>query len=291
MRNYRSLYTKVGLFVLISIVIFISGIFIISGDSNFFEKTYTVKTHFSNTAGLLPGAYVRLSGVKIGTVANIKFPETLNTNLVEVYLVVNKDGMKRINSDALATIKTEGLLGAKYIEIVQGEEPIPEIINEDMVIESYTPPELQELIDNSDELLSNLTNISKDLNKIVAVIGEEENLENIRRTLNSVRASSEALRKTLVQIERGDGVMHSLIYEEKTSDDLNEIIANLREITELLRNGEGTIGALLIDPSIYDKLNGVLGEAERSKFVRTAVKYLAEENANKSKEEQDSILE
>ena len=46
---------------------------------------------------------------------------------------------------------------------------------------------------------------------------------------------------------------------------------------------EAVLGALLIDPSIYDSLKGILGEAERSKFVRAAVRYLIdEEKANQS---------
>ena len=61
------------------------------------------------------------------------------------------------------------------------------------------------------------------------------------------------------------------------SAELKDTLANFNEISEMLRGGEGTLGALIIDPSIYDNLKGILGEAERSKFVRAAVRYLVDQ--------------
>ncbi len=67
--------------------------------------------------------------------------------------------------------------------------------------------------------------------------------------------------------------------------ELKETMSNFREISEMLKGGEGTLGALLIDPSVYDSLKGILGEAQRSRFVRAAVKYFTEqEKANQEKD-------
>ncbi|MGI9554226.1 MAG: MlaD family protein [Thermodesulfobacteriota bacterium] len=290
MKDYGSIYIKVGLFVFFTILIFFIGIFIISGEQKFFEKEYIVKTHFNNTVGLLPGAYVRLSGVRIGSVSKINFPTNVKQSLIEVTMRVNKQGADRITPDSQATIRTEGLLGAKYIEIVRGEEPAFTDINQDMFIKSYTPPELQELIGSSDELLRNLINISKNLDKVSSVFGDEENLENISQTLSSLRKGSDALQKNLTAIEKGGGILHTLIYDKNfnqefstTIANLNETSANFRDISESLKGGEGTLGALLIDPSIHDSLKGVLGEAQRSKFIRAAVQYLVESDTENTK--------
>ena len=288
MRDYGSLYMKVGIFVFFTLLIFFVGLFVISGEKKFFEKEYSVKTYFDNTVGLLPGAYVRLSGVRIGSVAKINFPKNIDRNLIEVTMKVNKQGVTRITPDSKATIRTEGLLGAKYIEIVRGEEPSYTDFD-DITIESYTPPELQELIESSDELLSNIIRISKNLDKVTATFGDEENLENISLTLESIRKGSDALQKNLTAIEKGNGVLHALIYDEQFEEELSSTMANLnatsanfRDISESLKGGEGTLGALLIDPSIHDSLKGVLGEAQRSKFIRSAVQYLVESDSANS---------
>lgn len=287
MQDYRPLYLKVGLFVVITLVVFVIGIFVISGEKRFFEKEYTVNTYFDNTVGLLPGAYVRLSGVKVGSVSKISFPKVIDKNLIQVTMKINGEGIKRITPDSKATIKTEGLLGAKYIEIVRGEEP-PFTSYEDVTVESFTPPELQELIGRSDELLTNIISISKNLDKVTAVFGDDDNLDNISLTLESIRKSSDSLERNLSAIEKGNGVLHSLIYDKKFENDLSATMANLnattanfRDISESLKGGEGTLGALLIDPSVHDSLKGVLGEAQRSKFIRSAVQYLVESDSQK----------
>ena len=288
MQDYRPLYLKVGLFVFITLVIFVIGIFAISGEKSFFEKEYTVNTYFENTVGLLPGAYVRLSGVKVGSVSKISFPKVIDKNLIQVTMKINRDGVERITPDSKATIKTEGLLGAKYIEIVRGEEP-PFTSFEDITVESFTPPELQELIGRSDELLTNIISISKNLDKVTKVFGDDENLDNISLTLQSIRKSSDSLERNLSAIENGNGVLHSLIYDKQFESDLSSTMANLnatsanfRDISESLKGGEGTLGALLIDPSVHDSLKGVLGEAQRSKFIRSAVQYLVESDSQKA---------
>ena len=288
MQDYRSLYLKVGSFVFITLLIFVIGIFVISGERNLFEKEYTVNTFFDNTVGLLPGAYVRLSGVKVGSVAKISFPQSINKNLIQVTMKVNKEGVQRIAPDSQATIRTEGLLGAKYIEIIRGEEP-PFTTFNDITVESFTPPELQEIIGRSDELLTNIISISKNLDKVSAVFGDENNLDNISLTLKSLRKSSDSLEKNLSAIENGNGVLQSLIYDEQFENELSSTMANLnattsnfKDISESIKDGEGTLGALLIDPSVHDSLKGVLGEAQRSKFIRSAVQYLVESDKEKT---------
>ena len=288
MQDYRPLYLKVGLFVFITLLIFIVGIFVISGEKSLFEKEYTVNTYFDNTVGLLPGAYVRLSGVKVGSVALISFPQSINKNLIQVTMKVNKEGIERITPDSQATIRTEGLLGAKYIEIVRGEEP-PFTNFDNIIVESFTPPELQEIIGRSDELLTNIISISKNLDKVSAVFGNDENLENISLTLKSLRKSSDSLDRNLSALENGNGVLHSLLYDKQFEKDLSSTMANLnatssnfKDISESLKGGEGTLGALLIDPSVHDSLKGVLGEAQRSKFIRSSVQYLIESDSEKA---------
>lgn len=277
MKSNSSMQFKIGLFVLISLVIFVFGIFTISGDDKLFEKKYTVKTKFKNTAGLLPGAYVRLSGVQIGSVSTIKFPDNSDSNTIEVHLSVNENGFSRITPKSKATVRTEGLLGAKYIEILRGDDFGQVKLKDGDYIESFTPPELQEIIGQSEEFVTNLTRISRNLDKIVEDFANEENMRNIEQTLASIR-------ETVHAIETQDGALHTLIYDEQVAMDLKDMINNLKEVSEALSGGEGTIGALLIDPSVHDSLKGLLAEAERSRFVRAAVKYMLD----KKKEENDN---
>ncbi len=308
MMDQRALKLKVGLFVLITLAILIFFVFIFGGTKTLFTKIYILNTSFTNTAGLNHGAAVRLSGVRIGSVKEIEFPSDPDINLIRVVMNVREEGMKRISLDSVATIQTEGLLGDNYIEIIRGKNEPPKKIQNNMQIKSYTPPQFQQLIGQSGQLIDNIIKISQSLERIVDAFGTEENIENINKTIASISNSAQAIERSLQAIENQPGVLHSLIYEAQLSNDLHNTLANIssasddisgedgiaaelkeaaanfREISEMLRGGEGTLGALLIDPTVYDNLKGVLGQADRSRFVRAAVKYLLDEKAKNSDE-------
>lgn len=345
--DQRTLKLKVGLFVVVTFVILVVFVFIFGGDKVLFKRTYNLDTSFTNTAGLNQGASVRLSGVRIGSVKKVEFPHDPDINLIKVIMEVSEEGMRRISPDSVATIQTEGLLGDKYIEIVRGKKQPPKEIKNNTQIKSYTPPQVQELIGQSGQLIDNIISISQSLDKIVKGFGKQENIENINKTIASLSRSAEAIESSLkaiqnnrgvlhtliyggrdksgkgfdeatlvkidetvtnlneltAQIRKGPGVFHTLLYDKKISTDLDSTFSNLnsasseiggedgaaaeirkaatnfREITEMLKGGEGTLGALLIDPTVYDNLKGLLGQADRSRFVRAAVKYLLDEQA------------
>ena len=174
MKKERSAQLKVGIFVLVSIAIFVYGVFTISGQEELFEKEYTVKTYFDNTAGLLEGAYVRLSGVGVGSVSSIRFSDDPSLGKVQVVMEINKRALARISVDSHATIKTEGLLGAKFVEIVPGQGESIGKARDGIVIRGYTSPEMQEIISQSEEFVTNLTSISRNLDKIVGAFADEK---------------------------------------------------------------------------------------------------------------------
>ncbi len=257
MGKERSAQLKVGIFVLVSIAIFVYGVFTISGQEELFEKEYTVKTYFDNTAGLLEGAYVRLSGVGVGSVSSIRFSDDPSLGKVQVVMEINKRALARVSTDSHATIKTEGLLGAKFVEIVPGRGESIGKARDGIVIRGYTSPEMQEIISQSEEFVTNLTAISRNLDKIVAAFADENQ----------------------------EGFLHTLIYDEQFATDMKSFSSNLAEVSRMIREGEGSIGGLVVDPSVYDALKGVLGEAERNRFVRSAVRYMIEEKEKRASEE------
>ena len=55
------------------------------------------------------------------------------------------------------------------------------------------------------------------------------------------------------------------------SDDLREIVANMKA-------GRGTIGALLVDPSVYEDIKSLVGNVERNQVLRALVRYSIKQN-------------
>ncbi|HDG98614.1 MAG TPA: outer membrane lipid asymmetry maintenance protein MlaD [Desulfobacterales bacterium] len=79
---------------------------------------YEIQAMFSNSGGLKSGASVVISGVEVGRVKSI----SLEDYQAKVVMVLPKD--IKIQEDAIASIKTKGLIGEKYVEITPGASDI-----------------------------------------------------------------------------------------------------------------------------------------------------------------------
>jgi phospholipid/cholesterol/gamma-HCH transport system substrate-binding protein len=83
--------------------------------------------------------------------------------------------------------------------------------------------------------------------------------------------------KDLEHIRTGNGLLHALVYGDTDSQHLmgnfNAMSDDLRAIVADIRGGKGTLGALLVDPSIYEDLKSILGNVDRNSVLRSLVRY------------------
>ncbi len=71
-----------------------------------------------------------------------------------------------------------------------------------------------------------------------------------------------------------DGAIHQLVYGDgkHLMDNLAGVAADLKAITGTIRSGEGTLGALVNDPSVYDDLRTILGNIKRNYILKELVR-------------------
>lgn len=81
------------------------------------EKNYSLVAEFDNVSGLKVGAAIEIAGVNVGKVSSVKLGEH---GLARVAMLINHD--IRITADAIASVRTQGLIGDKYIKIIQGAD-------------------------------------------------------------------------------------------------------------------------------------------------------------------------
>ena len=106
----------VGVFVVLGLIC-VSYLTIKLGRMEVFDSSgYTVTARFSSVTGLRMGASVEIAGVAVGRVTSIRLdPETF---MADVDLRIN-DGVS-LSDDVMASVKTSGLIGDKYISIAPG---------------------------------------------------------------------------------------------------------------------------------------------------------------------------
>jgi phospholipid/cholesterol/gamma-HCH transport system substrate-binding protein len=91
---------------------------------------------------------------------------------------------------------------------------------------------------------------------------------------------------TLKGIREADSLVHDAVYGGKGNGaealaNVNAITADLRVIMAGIRQGKGTVGALLVDPSVYEDMKLVLGNVERNDVLRALVRYSIKQDEKK----------
>lgn len=108
----------VGLFMLAGFLAF-CYLSLQMGEFSIFdlEKNYSVMADFDNASGLKVGATVEVAGVTVGKVSDIRLGDQ---GLAKVTLLIKQE--VKISADAIASIRTQGLIGDKYIKVIQGAD-------------------------------------------------------------------------------------------------------------------------------------------------------------------------
>jgi len=136
-----SVEVSVGLFVLIGIAC-IGYLTIRLGKMEIIgDNYYTVSARFQSIAGLKAGSEVELAGVPVGQV------EGFSLDQERWMAVVRMKIMKSIvlTEDVIASIKTAGLIGDKYIKLSPGVSDVP-LKPGGMIIETESALDIEELI-------------------------------------------------------------------------------------------------------------------------------------------------
>jgi phospholipid/cholesterol/gamma-HCH transport system substrate-binding protein len=102
------------------------------------------------------------------------------------------------------------------------------------------------------------------------------------RAIAQVGGAADELGKVLAGIRTGNGLAHGVLFGASDGDsvlgnqlasDLSGMSTDLRGIVSDLRQGKGTLGALMVDPSVYEDLKMLLGNVQRNQALRALVRY------------------
>jgi phospholipid/cholesterol/gamma-HCH transport system substrate-binding protein len=140
MKKY-AMETTVGIFVLIGLLC-VGYMTVKLGEVSLFgDNTYTLHARFTSVSGLKVGNPVEMLGLEVGRVERLTIDQEQQMALVEMKI---KKGVK-VYDDAIASVKTSGLIGDKYIQIDPGGSH--ELLKPGGAIkETASPLDIEELI-------------------------------------------------------------------------------------------------------------------------------------------------
>ncbi len=236
---------KVGLFVFVGLLV-LAYLTLTFGNIRLGrERGYRVTVYFDSVSGLEKKALVKIAGVDVGYVEDIRLKGTK----AEVVLWI-REGVK-IPKNATAVIRTMGLMGEKYVEIVGGSPDEGYVSSGGSLGRGVSPADV-------DYLIAQLSDVAKDLKAVTRSlrnsIGTPEGERDIKKTLANLRELTSTLARLSIENQRK----------------INEIVDNTQRLTrslsELVEKNKGSVSELVANldrfsrrlPDIADKLDRVL---------------------------------
>jgi phospholipid/cholesterol/gamma-HCH transport system substrate-binding protein len=294
---------KVGLLVLGSSVILLWMTFAVGKFDFGKPKGYRVFAVFESVAGLDDKAAVRMAGVKVGTVEAVVLDDS------RAKVVLRIDPEVRIPRGSEAAVKTMGLLGDKYVDIIPPAH-LPErgaaperagAYRDGDHIERTAAPS------DADELIRKLSGIADDVKQVTAslrqVFGSPRGTKSMEDILQDLRQTTENL-KTFSYALSGDGselvarlndLTHSVAsVVDENRDNLKVTMENVREasknaelalasienISQRIDRGEGTLGKLVNDDGMYNSIDsaakGLSDYVSRVERLKTSIGFRTE---------------
>ncbi len=163
--------------------------------------------------------------------------------------------------------KLEGALGA-FGNSMNGDgrnpglfQKLDRLVTENGERVNTTMTNLQEIttkLNRGEGTLGKLVNDPALHDELVAAVGE------IKTTATQARVFVTDAQGLLAQVKTGKGPLGTLVYDEAAANDLKATVANLRQVSDKLAKGEGTLGKLINDDSLFTSAQSTLRKADRA---------------------------
>lgn len=272
----------VGILIFIGVIIFLAAVLTLGGRKKVFDKTITLSAVFNDVTGLLEGNNIWYSGVKIGTVDEVKI---LRQSSVEVVMKIEKRYKDFIFKDSKAKIGSDGLIGNRIVIIYGGTPGMPVVRSGDR-LQPEAPLNSAEMMNTLQESNKNLSVITSDI-KVVSrklaggegTIGEliaddsmAKHLEATALILKHASGNIQLLTENLAdytsKMQKKGALTYDLINDtmfytrlktaslqiSEASENARELTKNLREVSYRLRDSSNLAGVIFQDQETADNI-------------------------------------
>ncbi len=263
---------KVGIFVVVGLILL--GLLTMRVGKFSFQRGrgYALQAYFNTATGLAKDAPVEIAGVEVGRIRNIELEKGKALVTLHIYPEV------KISQDAKAIIRTRGILGDKFIELIQGRPGTPLIRAGGTIARTEPTTDIDTLMNVLGEVATDIKSLTATLSRVVG--GEEgektlrsilENLQGTIQTINqTVQENDEDITRIISNLssfsehlkEIGDANMGDvrtiLVNIRNASEQIEQLVAGINDITTKINKGEGTLGRLMQEEETIDNLNSAL---------------------------------
>ncbi|MBT8287144.1 MAG: MCE family protein [Flavobacteriaceae bacterium] len=274
---------RLGLFVILSTIIFVAAVYLIGQRQEMFRKTYMISAFFQNINGLQKGNNVRYSGIDIGTVNAI---EMKNDTSIRIVMRIDEKIITHIKTNAIATIGSDGLVGNMIVNIVPGKGDAP-VIKDGDTIQTFSKIGADDILSTLSVSSENAAILTSDLLKITdAMINGDGTLalllndttmsRDLKQSVTNIKKASYSATRSIDEFnniiaafsEDETSILGTLLHDsisgqklksvvtnlESTSHEIDSVVTQINFLIDDFNSGEGALNYLVHDTTLVHSL-------------------------------------
>jgi phospholipid/cholesterol/gamma-HCH transport system substrate-binding protein len=233
-----------------------------------FAARYELVTFVPSALGLREGAPVTLAGQRIGQVAAIEFVppgEKIGETNLRLRLAIAEGVRDQIRSDSRVFLRTQGLLGDRFVDIAPGSPGAPVLTSGDTIVAGETVDidsfmaQAATAIDSALLVVSSVREVAEGVARGEGTLGQ---LLTEERLYTELVATTSSLRATLAELNRADGTFGRLIRDPELYESASRAIARIDSVGALVLESDGTVGQLLRSDTLHRSLLATVARAD-----------------------------
>jgi phospholipid/cholesterol/gamma-HCH transport system substrate-binding protein len=238
----------VGAFMVGGILLFVGGLFLIGDRRLLFARQFELNATFGKVTGLQVGGRVRLAGFDAGEVLEIGIPSR-PSDPFRVRMRVREDLHQLVRTDSTCGLQTDGIVGSTFVQITKGTDSTP-VVPAGALINGVDPIDFADVIREGRETFRTVSREIIDLKGDVSL------------AIGAVAQTAQSANGLIASVgEEIRGVSKS---GTAALDEVQQVLANAREVVDGVRAGRGTVGQLMTDDALYKRLTGLGSESEQT---------------------------
>lgn len=254
MRNER-VGAAVGAFVVAGALLFAVGLFLIGDRRLLFVEHYEIETTFHDVGGLRVGTKVRVAGMDAGEIVGIVIPGKPSEPFA-VRVRVRSDLQPLVRTDSVAGIETDGLVGASFVQIRPGSDTAP-VAPPGSRIRGVDPVGFADVMAQATDTLRVFQGVVKDVS------------EHVGGTLGELGQTTRAVNDVVARVNTAVDELSAAGTGAVT--EFRGVLAETRGAIASVRRGEGTLGRLVADDTLYEEIRAAASRtAETVESLREA---------------------
>jgi uncharacterized phage infection (PIP) family protein YhgE len=153
-------------------------------------------------------------------------------------------------------------------QVRAGDGTLARLINDDSLV-----VKLEGSVDHLDGLL---TDLRQGAGALPALLNDPQTREQLDLLLSGFQQTSERLAAITGAIQSGDGLLSKMVNDDdfarQLTQELQQLLQNLRVVSERIAQSQGTLGMLISDPEIYEAMNDIIVGVDESSMLRWLVR-------------------